>query len=89
MWGIGPEGVQPKKYKWAPSSFSEMKALENNKNNIQHQMENQHSYKIEQNYIKEADKGTAYHFSRNCNNKMDTGIEMIRTEVGKNMIERT
>ena len=38
--------------------------LENNKNNIQHLMENHNSHKIEQNYIREADKGTAYHFSK-------------------------
>ena len=62
--------------------------LENNKNRIQLLMENQHSNKIEQNYIRVADKGTAYHFSRNCNKKMDTEIEMIRTEQGVNIIDR-
>ena len=43
--------------------------LENNKTRIQLLMENQHSNKIEQNYIREADKGTAYHFARNCTKK--------------------
>ena len=51
--------------------------LENDKNKIQDQMENQHSYKIEQNYIKEADKKTAYHFSRNCNNKSQSAFPFL------------
>ena len=68
--------------------LTDKSTLENNKNNIQYLMENQHSNKIEHNYVRETDKGTSYHFSRNCNKKMDTEIEMIRTEQGESIINR-
>ena len=68
--------------------LADKSTLENNKNQIQLLRENQHSNKIKQNYIREADKGSAYHFARNCNKKMDTKIEMIRTEQGENIIDR-